>query len=45
MYLREARGVQPAAQAGNVYDASAGNQEDIDYSHDHSTDLYDNSDY
>ncbi len=45
MYMREIRGGQKLAPAANVYDASAGNQEDIDYSHDHSTDLYDNSDY
>ncbi len=45
MYMREIRGGQKLAPAANVYDASAGNQEDIDYSHDHSADLYDNSDY
>lgn len=45
MYMREARGGGRLVQADNVYDASAGNQEDIDYSHDHSADLGDNSDY
>ena len=45
IYMREVRGAQNLAPVANVYDASANNSEDIDYSHDHSADLGDNSDY